>query len=57
MSYLKRIVDEDLQLRLESVGATIIVGLKRCGEITTTEQKVKSVLRINDPVYELTPNL
>lgn len=49
MTYLKRIVDEDLQLRLDSVGATIIVGPKWCGKTTTAEQKAKSVLRLNDP--------
>ena len=49
MNYLKRIVDEDLQLRLDSVGATIIVGPKWCGKTTTAEQKAKSVLRLNDP--------
>ncbi|HPE94920.1 MAG TPA: ATP-binding protein [Bacillota bacterium] len=47
--YLKRIVDEDLQLRLESIGATIIVGPKWCGKTTTAMQKAKSVLRLNDP--------
>lgn len=49
MTYLKRIVDEDLQLRLDSVGATIIVGPKWCGKTTTAEQKAKSILRLNDP--------
>lgn len=49
MAYLQRIVDEDLQLRLDSVGATIIVGTKWCGKTTTAEQKAKSILRLNDP--------
>jgi len=49
MSYLKRIIDDDLQLRLDSVGATLIVGPKWCGKTTTAEQKAKSVLRLNDP--------
>ena len=44
MAYLKRIVDDDLQLRLDSVGATIIVGPKWCGKTTTAEQKAKSIL-------------
>lgn len=47
--YLKRVIDEDLQLRLDSVGATIIVGPKWCGKTTTAEQKAKSILRLNDP--------
>lgn len=49
MSYLKRIVDDDLQLRLDSVGATLIVGPKWCGKTTTAEQKANSVLKLNDP--------
>lgn len=49
MAYLKRIVDEDLQLRLDSVGATVIVGPKWCGKTTTAEQRAKSILRLNDP--------
>ena len=49
MSYLMRIVDDDLQLRLDSVGATLIVGPKWCGKTTTAEQKANSVLKLNDP--------
>ncbi len=49
MSYLKRIVDDALQVRLDSVGATLIVGPKWCGKTTTAEQKAKSVLKLNDP--------
>ncbi len=49
MSYLKRVVDDELQLRLDSVGATLIVGPKWCGKTTTAEQKAKSILKLNDP--------
>ena len=49
MNYFKRIVDDDLQLRLDSVGATLIVGPKWCGKTTTAEQKANSVLKLNDP--------
>lgn len=49
MNYLKRIVDDELQLRLDSVGATLIVGPKWCGKTTTAKQKAKSVLHLNDP--------
>jgi len=49
MNYLKRIIDDDLQLRLDSVGATLIVGPKWCGKTTSAEQKAESVLRLNDP--------
>ena len=47
--YWKRIVDEELQLRLEAFGATLIVGPKWCGKTTTGMQKAKSVLRMQDP--------
>lgn len=49
MSYLQRVIDEELQLRLEAVGAILIVGPKWCGKTTTAEQKAKSILRLNDP--------
>ena len=49
MDYLPRIVDEELALRLEAFGATLIVGPKWCGKTTTAEQKAKSILRMQDP--------
>lgn len=49
MNYLKRIVDDELQLRLDSIGATLIVGPKWCGKTTTAKQKAKSILHLNDP--------
>ena len=47
--YLRRIVDSELDLRLEAFGATLIVGPKWCGKTTTAMQKAKSVLRLQDP--------
>ena len=47
--YLSRIVDDELALRLEAFGATLIVGPKWCGKTTTGEQKAKSILRMQDP--------
>lgn len=47
--YLKRIVDKELDLRLEAFGATLIVGPKWCGKTTTALQKAKSVLKMQDP--------
>ncbi|GAB1476351.1 DUF4143 domain-containing protein [Bacillota bacterium] len=49
VNYLERIVDSELDLRLEAFGATLIVGPKWCGKTTTSEQKAKSVLRMQDP--------
>lgn len=47
--YLPRIVDNELALRLEAFGATLIVGPKWCGKTTTGEQQAKSILRMQDP--------
>ena len=47
--YWKRIVDKELELRLEAFGATLIVGPKWCGKTTTAEEKAKSVLKMQDP--------
>ncbi len=47
--YINRIVDTELDLRLEAFGATLIVGPKWCGKTTTGEQKAKSVIRMQDP--------
>lgn len=47
--YLKRIVDEELKLRLEAFGATLIVGPKWCGKTTTAEEQANSVLKMQDP--------
>ncbi len=47
--YWNRIVDKELDLRLEAFGATLIVGPKWCGKTTTAEEKAKSVLKMQDP--------
>lgn len=47
--YLPRIVDGELDLRLDAFGATLIVGPKWCGKTTTGEQKANSILRMQDP--------
>lgn len=47
--YWNRIVDRELDLRLEAFGATLIVGPKWCGKTTTAEEKAKSVLKMQDP--------
>ena len=49
MTYLPRIVDSELDLRLRAVGATVIVGPKWCGKTTTAKQKARSVLEMQDP--------
>ena len=52
MKYLPRIIDAELDLRLRSVGATLIVGPKWCGKTTTGKQRAKSVLEMQDPDFQ-----
>lgn len=46
MEYLKRIVDNQLALRLEAFGAVQLKGPKWCGKTTTAEMQAKSVIKI-----------
>lgn len=48
MNYRKRIVDDQIDLKLESFGATLIVGPKGCGKTTSAKQKAKSVVEFQD---------
>ena len=48
MEYKKRIVDAQLDLKLESFGAALIVGPKGCGKTTTAKQKAKSIVEFQD---------
>ena len=49
MKYLQRIIDDELDLRLQAIGATIIVGPKWCGKTTSAKQRSKSILEMQDP--------
>ncbi len=48
MSYLKRVIDDQLALRLEAFGAVQIKGPKWCGKTTTALQKAASVIKLQD---------
>ena len=48
MDYKKRIVDDLLNLKLESFGATLIKGPKGCGKTTSAKQKAKSYVEFQD---------
>lgn len=48
MNYLDRIADEQLALKLEAFGGTLIVGPKGCGKTTTAKQKAKSYIEFQD---------
>lgn len=47
--YIKRICDDDLELKLEAFGAIHVVGPKWCGKTTTAKQFSKSYIEMQDP--------
>ena len=47
--YRPRLADAQLAFKLETFGATVIVGPKWCGKSTTAERQAKSVLMLHDP--------
>ena len=50
-TYFRRMVDDELDLRLRSSGGVLIVGPKWCGKTTTAEQKAQSVVKMQDPDF------
>ncbi len=48
IKYKKRITDSLLDLKLQSFGATLIVGPKGCGKTTSAKQKAKSIIEFQD---------
>ncbi len=48
--YLKRIIDKELDQKLETFGAINIVGPKWCGKTTSAEQKCKSAIKFQNHV-------
>ncbi|MBR2957836.1 MAG: ATP-binding protein [Clostridia bacterium] len=48
-NYIKRICDDELELKLEAFGAVHIVGPKWCGKTTTAKQFAKSCIEMQDP--------
>ena len=47
--YIKRVCDDELELKLEGFGAVHIVGPKWCGKTTTAKQFAKSFIEMQDP--------
>ena len=47
MSYIKRIIEEDLVEKLAASGAVLIRGPKSCGKTATAQQYAKSVLEMD----------
>ena len=48
MQYLPRIIDEQLDLRMEAFGGVLIRGPKGCGKTTSAKQKAKTVIEFQD---------
>ena len=48
MQYKNRIADKILDFKLETFGATLIVGPKGCGKTTTAKQHAKSFIELQD---------
>ncbi len=48
-TYLSRIADKTLEMRLEAFGAVQIAGPKWCGKTTTAERRAESVIKMQDP--------
>lgn len=47
--YRPRLVDSQLELELEALGATLLIGPKWCGKTTTALQQAQSVLYMQEP--------
>lgn len=53
MDYKKRIIDDLLDLKFESFGATLITGPKWCGKTTSAKMKeLKVILNFNMKIKE-----
>lgn len=48
-SYYKRIIDDEIDFRLKTFGAVLLIGPKWIGKTTSAEQKAKSIIRFQDP--------
>lgn len=49
MEYVKRIVDKEIENKINSTGAIVIKGPKWCGKTTSAKQVSKSVLEMQNP--------
>ena len=47
MSYIKRIIEEDLLDKLSASGAVLVKGPKSCGKTATAKQYANSVLEMD----------
>ena len=47
--YIPRIIDEELQLYLDTFGAVLLRGPKWCGKTTTASNMASSIIKMQDP--------
>jgi predicted AAA+ superfamily ATPase len=47
--YIRRLLDDELDIYLETFGAVLIRGPKWCGKTTTAEKHAKSIIKMQDP--------
>jgi predicted AAA+ superfamily ATPase len=47
MTYIKRLIDNELQRKLEASGAVLIRGAKACGKTESAKQFAKSILQVD----------
>ena len=48
MDYIKRIIDDVIELKLQVTGGVMIRGPKWCGKTTSAEQFARSALKLQD---------
>ena len=47
-NYKKFIINNQFNIRMEALGAVLIVGHKDCGKTTTAKQKAKTIIQFQD---------
>ena len=52
MKYISRIIDKEIEEKLQVTGAILIKGCKWCGKTTTAKKFSKSVLEMQNPDTE-----
>ena len=55
MKYIKRIIDSELQRKLNASGAVLVRGAKACGKTESAKQIAGSMLSVDRD--ELVPNI
>ena len=48
MEYKHRIIDEQFDARMGTLGAVLFIGPKGCGKTTTAKQKAKTIIEFQD---------